>query len=142
MESQKGNTEPDLPDLWEELRSLVPAAKTPWRRRDRKGGRPKQDDRSCWQAVLWRLRSGRSWRFLPKPFGSPKTVRRRLALWQAQGVLEALWRRYLELLPAEERRNWRGNFDPASKKKRDFWYWDMLGRLWAMTAQIYYNRDS
>jgi transposase len=128
--------EPGCQDLWEELRGVVPVAKTPWRRRDRKGGRPRQDDRSCWQALLWRLAGRRPWRLLPKRFGSPRTIRRRIASWQDHGILAALWFNYLERLPRSEIRSWRDALDSTPRKNRGLWYWEMLGKLQAMTPRL------
>lgn len=119
---------------WDGLRAVLPARRIPWRRRDRKGGRPQRDDRCCWEAILWRLRSGRPWRMLPGRFGSSRTIQRRIAQWQDQGLLGALWSRHLEQLPAVERRGWREALGAASGKRLGLWHWEMLGRLWAMTA--------
>lgn len=47
------------------------------------------DDRLVFDAVLWRFRSGRSWRSLPDQFGSFKTAYNRLKRWKNSG----LWRR-------------------------------------------------
>jgi transposase len=125
---------PESRDDWEALRPFVPVAKVPWRRRDRKGGRPQQDDRSCWQALLWRLAGQHPWRLMPKRFGSARTVQRRIALWHERGILDALWFRYLERLPESERKRWRGMVGPRLRKRRGLWHWEMLGKLWAMTA--------
>jgi transposase len=121
---------------WEALRVVLPVRKTPWRKRERKGGRPQQQDRCCWEAILWRLRSGLPWRLLPARFGSPRTIQRRIDRWQSQGVLDALWSRYLERLAAAERRLWRQALSAEPGKKCGFWYWEMLGKLRALTAGL------
>lgn len=121
-------------ERWTGLRAILPARKIPWRRRDRKGGRPRRDDHLCWEAILWRLRSGRPWRMLPGRFGSSRTIQRRIAQWQAQGLLGALWFRDLERLPAIERGDWRDALSAAPGKNCGLWYWEMLGQLWARTA--------
>lgn len=46
------------------------------------------DDRLIFNAILWRFRSGGSWRSMPERFGSFKTPYNRLARWKASG----LWR--------------------------------------------------
>ncbi|MFG1225709.1 YfbU family protein [Xanthobacter wiegelii] len=44
------------------------------------------DDRLVFDAVLWRFRSGRSWRSLPDQFGSFKTAYNRLKRWKNSGL--------------------------------------------------------
>lgn len=46
------------------------------------------DDRLIFNGILWRFRSGGSWRSMPERFGSFKTPYNRLARWKASG----LWR--------------------------------------------------
>jgi transposase len=114
----------------------LPTRRVPWRRRERKGGRPQKEDRCCWEAILWRLRSGLPWRLLPANFGSPRTIQRRIARWQSQGVLDALWSRFLERLPKDERRLWREALSEEPGKKCGLWYREMLGKLQALTAGL------
>jgi|GEM_PF-5769959 len=119
---------------WDSLSAVLPVRKLPWLRRERKGGRPPQDDALCWQAILWRLRSGKPWRTLPGCFGSSRTIQRRIAQWRDRGILDALWSRCLERLSAAERRGWREAIDAAPGRSRGVWYWEMLGKLLASTA--------
>ena len=79
--------------LWERVRPLLPAY-TP----GPKGGRPRADDRACFEAVVFVLRNGLRWRDLPGHFPSPATVWRRHVEWTDQGVWENVWRVVLDEL--------------------------------------------
>jgi len=70
---------------------------------------------------------------LPERFGSPRIIQRRIAQWQSQGLLDSLWFHYLDQLPATERRGWREAFKTTPGRKRAVWYWEMFGKLQAMT---------
>ena len=75
---------------WERLRPLLPPL--PAGR-----GRPRADDRTIVEGVLWRLATGAPWRDLPERFGSWRTVYSRFRRWQRAGV----WDRVLAALQAE-----------------------------------------
>jgi transposase len=79
--------------LWEGVRPLLPRY-TP----SPKGGRPRADDRACFEAIVFMLRNGLRWRDLPECFPSPATVWRRHAEWTAAGVWERVWRAVLDEL--------------------------------------------
>jgi transposase len=79
--------------LWGRARLLLPEH-TP----SPKGGRPRADDRACFEAIVFVLRNGLRWRDLPDRFPSPATVWRRHAAWTAAGVWEAVWRAVLDAL--------------------------------------------
>lgn len=81
--------------LWDRVRHLIPTH-TPSPR----GGRPRADDRACFEAVVFVLRNGLRWRDLPDHFPSPATVWRRHAEWSGDGVWEGLWRAVLDELAA------------------------------------------
>lgn len=89
------------------MRYLFPVEKKPFLRRQRKGGRPRKDDRKCLEAIFWAARTGTSLRRLPPRFGSPRTVERRLAQWRRWGLLEKAWSRYLHQTGITERDDWR-----------------------------------
>src|SRR6476469_10706851 len=76
--------------LWERVRPLLPAY-TPSPR----GGRPRADDRACFEAAVFVLRNGRRWRDLPDRFPSPVTCWRRHRDWTEAGVWEGAWRALL-----------------------------------------------
>jgi transposase len=78
--------------LWERVRRLLPPpAPKP------RGGRPRCDDRACFLAIVFVLRSGCRWRDLPDTFPSAPTCWRRHRDWANEGVWEKVW----ELVLAE-----------------------------------------
>jgi len=78
----------EVPDaLWHKiivpvLNELDPAAKT---------GRPRANQRTCLNGVLYRARTGCQWNQLPEKFGDDATVHRTLQRWEDRGVLDAVW---------------------------------------------------
>ena len=93
---------------------LPPPAKT---------GRPRADDRKTVDGILHVLRSGCRWQDLPRRYGAPTTVWRRLKTWGEQGVWERVWRGALEALDAQGRLDWSrafldGSFVAAKKGER------------------------
>jgi transposase len=97
---------------WEQIAPHLPAPK--------KTGRPRADDRTTLDGILYMLRSGARWCDLPREFGSPTTVWRRLRQWEEQGVWESIWRAILASLDAQGKLEWAqafldGSFVPAKK---------------------------
>lgn len=89
-------------ELWEGVRPLLPE-----HRRDPRGGRPRVDDRVCFNAIVFVLFTGIAWQHLPREMGcSPATAHRRLTDWQAAGVWERLHRELLRRLNAAGRIDW------------------------------------
>jgi hypothetical protein len=82
---------PGLPTLtdvhWQQLRPLLPPQK-PWT------GRPAVDHRLVVEGMLWVVRTGSSWRELPKRFGPWSTVSSRYQRWCKEG----LWTQILQIL--------------------------------------------
>ena len=72
------------------------------------GGRPRLDDRHCFEGLLWILWTGAAWNQLPARFGSGTTCWRRFQEWQAQGVVLEAWRAYIAQLDGLGRRHWLG----------------------------------
>ncbi|HEV2753097.1 MAG TPA: IS5 family transposase [Solirubrobacteraceae bacterium] len=95
---------------WAVIQPLLPApART---------GRPRADDRKTLEGILYVLRSGCRWQDLPRRYGAPTTVWRRLKTWQEDGTWFRLWRTILGRLDAQGRLDWRyayldGSFAPA-----------------------------
>ena len=77
---------------------LLPRAKT---------GRPRADDRRTLEGILYVQRSRCRWRDLPRRYGAPTTVWRRLKTWQEDGTWLRLWRTVLGRLDAQGRLDWR-----------------------------------
>lgn len=91
---------------WAKIHEQLPSRKRPWRRRDRKGGRPPAEDRQCFEGILWILWTGAPWSELPRRYGPQSTVHRRLQRWTADGTLERLWRAFLAQPQEPEQMRW------------------------------------
>jgi len=120
---------------WEQIRRHLPAPKRP-----PQGGRPRLDDRRCFEGILWILWTGAPWSELPARYGSKSTVHRRLSQWAADGTLLNLWRALLAQLNEQQVR-WDecfidGTFvvakkgapmsaPPSAARERSSWYWPM-----------------
>jgi transposase len=89
-------------ELWEVAEPLLPAY-----RPDPRGGRPRVDDRVCFNAIVFVLFTGIAWRHLPRELGcSPATAHRRLAAWQKSGVWERLHSELLRRLNTAGKIDW------------------------------------
>jgi putative transposase len=73
-------------ELWERVHPLIPP-----RPPKPKGGRPPEDDRQMFEAILFVLRTGIQWNALPRAIGASTTVYDRFRLWMAGGFFHALW---------------------------------------------------
>ena len=83
---------PELTDAqWERIRLLLPPQKPA-------AGRPALDHRLMVEGMVFVMRTGCSWRALPKRFGPWQTVVGRYRRWCQQG----LWARLLPILQAHE----------------------------------------
>ena len=69
-------------EQWDLIKDLVPPRK--------KTGRPPQDRREVFNAILWIMRSGAPWRDLPQEYGSYKTVWHIFDQWNQDGTLDAM----------------------------------------------------
>ena len=126
---------------WAMVNAQLPVRRKPWRKRDRKGGRPPLDDRKCFEGILWILWTGAQWSELPPRYGSKSAVHRRLQRWTEDGTLEQLWRAFLAQLQERDQVRWDecfvdGTFASAKKggswsarpsaaRARSLWYWLM-----------------
>lgn len=102
--------------LWERIAPLIP----PEREKPR-GGRPRLDDRSALTGILFVLRTGIGWEYLPQEMGcgSGMTCWRRLRDWQAAGVWDQLHRALLNELGAADRIDWsRVSLDASSVRAK------------------------
>jgi transposase len=106
-----------------------------------RGGRPRVDDRRCFEGILWVLWTGAQWSELPRRYGSPSTCWRRLKQWEETGVLLKLWRAFLAQLNDQQKLRWDecfadGSFIPAKKggprsgrpggaRGPSGWFWSM-----------------
>ena len=85
---------PLVPDeLWEVVRPMLP----PHRRKPGRRGRPPVDDRAALGGILFVLKTGIPWEYLPREMGcgSGMTCWRRLRDWHRAGVFKRLHRKLL-----------------------------------------------
>ncbi len=81
------------------------------------GGRPRVPDRACLTGILFVLKTGIPWEYLPVEMGcgSGVTCWRRLRDWQQAGVWDRLHRALLDRLGEADRIDWeRACVDSAS----------------------------
>ena len=81
-------------------------------------GRPRTDARRTIEAILYVLITGCRWQDLPREYGAPTTVWRRLKRWGEEGVWERIWRAALAALDRRGQLDWTkafldGSFAPA-----------------------------
>jgi transposase len=91
--------------LWSQIKPLLPPPK---RRRRRYPGRKPFDNRKVLTGILFVLKTGIPWEYLPTELdcGSGMTCWRRLHAWQRAGVWARLHRVLLAQLQAADRLDW------------------------------------
>jgi transposase len=95
---------PLLPDaLWERIRPLVPPEPP-----KPKGGRPRVSDRACLTGIMFVLKSGTPWEYLPQEMGCGcgMTCWRRLRDWHEAGIWALIWKLLLDELGAADKIDW------------------------------------
>lgn len=95
---------PLLPDaLWEQVQPLLPPEPP-----KPKGGRPRVPDRACLTGILFVLKSGCPWEYLPQEMacGSGMTCWRRLRDWHALGIWLRIWTLLLDALGKADAIDW------------------------------------
>jgi transposase len=92
-----------VPDgLWERIEPLLPRHPP-----KPQGGRPRAPDRAALTGILFVLKTGIPWEYLPQELGCcGMTCWRRLREWQQAGVWERLRRVILDELGAADRIDW------------------------------------
>ena len=92
-------------DLWNAIEPLLPPSK---RRRFRYPGRKPVPHRSALTGILFVLRTGIPWEYLPQELGcgSGMTCWRRLNAWQRRGVWDKLHLLLLERLQEADKIDW------------------------------------
>ncbi len=101
-------------ELWELIEPLLPPAKP---RRFRYPGRKALDNRKTLTGILFVLRTGIGWEYLPQEMGcgSGMTCWRRLRDWQKAGIWDKIHRALLNKLREAEKIDWsRAVVDSAS----------------------------
>ena len=84
--------------LWNEIGGFFPKE-----RRSRKGGRPRVSNRACFTGIVYVLRTGMPWRFVPRELGcgSGVTCWRRLRAWTRAGVWSKIHSKMLDAMGRE-----------------------------------------
>jgi transposase len=122
---------------WSKIEPLLPEA-----REKRKRGRPPAENRDVLEGILWILKTGARWKDVPAPLPSGSTCRRRLLLWEEEGLWLEIWRLFLADLDEKQILDWDeafidGSFAPAKKgalesekprgaKERSGWWWSTV----------------
>jgi transposase len=68
--------------------------------------RPRADDRGTIEGILYILITGSRWQDLPRDYGAPTTVWRRLKRWGERGIWERIWRAALAQLDQRAQLDW------------------------------------
>lgn len=91
-------------ELWEVIEPLLPVKK----RRFRHPGRKPIDNRKALSAILFVLRTGIPWEYLPQElgWGSGMTAWRRLEAWQKRGVWKKVHESLLASLQGADKIDW------------------------------------
>ena len=100
--------------LWELIKPLLPAPKP---RRFKYPGRKPVEDRKALTGILFVLKTGIPWEYLPQEMGcgSGMTCWRRLRYWQQEGVWDKLHQLLLAKLREADKVDWsRAVVDSAS----------------------------
>ncbi len=99
-------------ELWEVVEPLLPPEPP-----KPKGGRPRVPDRACLTGIVFVLKTGIPWEYLPRELGcgSGMTCWRRLRAWTEAGVWHRLHQALLERLAGAGQLDWsRASLDSAS----------------------------
>lgn len=72
-------------EQWRRIQPMLPPEYTG------KKGRPKKDNRTMVNGMLWMNRSGAQWRQLPKRYGPLQSVYARFAKWRDEGIWEKIF---------------------------------------------------
>jgi len=90
-------------ELWEQIKPHIPPEPP-----KPKGGRPRIPDRACLTGILFVLKTGTPWEYLPREMGcgSGMTCWRRLRDWQTAGVWQKIWHALLNKLGIADTIDW------------------------------------
>jgi transposase len=103
-------------DLWTVVAPLLPPEPP-----KPKGGRPRLPDRAALTGIIFVLRTGIPWEWLPQEMGcgSGMTCWRRLRAWQQAGVWHRLHRVILDRLGDQDQIDWsRASLDSTSVRAK------------------------
>ena len=73
-------------DLWAKIEAILLECDPP-----KSTGRKRIDQRRALDGILYRLRSGVQWNYLPREFGDDSSVHRTFQRWVALKIFERIW---------------------------------------------------
>jgi len=77
----------EVPDeLWDRILPLLNADDPP-----KHTGRPKVDRRRVLDGIIFHLRTGCQWNYIPKLYGDDSTIHRYFQRWCANGIFKRIW---------------------------------------------------
>jgi len=90
-------------ELWQRIKPHIPPEPP-----KPKGGRPRVSDRACLTGILFVLKTGTPWEYLPREMGcgSGMTCWRRLRDWHAASVWQKIWQILLDELGMSDAIDW------------------------------------
>ncbi len=121
-------------ELWSVVEPLLPKPGP-----KKKDGRPRIPDRACLTGIVFILKTGMPWEYLPQELGcgSGMTCWRRLRDWQEAGVWEELHRVLLNRLGEADRIDWsRASVDSSTIPAKGVKKGGPTPRTWARTRPI------
>ena len=96
-----------IPDvIWDRMITLIPSSSTN-RKKKKKTGRPRMDDRKAMSAIFYVLRTDCQWKALPRSLGASSTVHDRFQEWRKAGVFKRMWNDGLSVYDENNRIDWR-----------------------------------
>ncbi len=84
---------------WEQLKPLLPPQK-------QDTGRPSEDHRKIINGILWRLKTGVSWRDIPERYGPWSTIYSRFFRWKRSGIWDQIFSAILSQEDAQGCLDW------------------------------------
>jgi len=90
-------------ELWDRIQPLLPAEPP-----KPKGGRPRVPDRECLTGIIFVLKTGIPWEYLPQEMGCGcgMTCWRRMRDWQEADIWTKIWRAFLDELGMADAIDW------------------------------------
>src|SRR4051812_12209686 len=89
-------------EQWKRIRPYLSTRK---RRADGKG-RPRLNDRTIFEGVVWVLHTGARWEDIPARLGSRATCHRRFQQWCRDGSFQRAWGALMRTLDRRHRIDW------------------------------------
>ena len=77
------------------------------KRKKKKTGRPRMDDKKAMNAIFYIARTGCQWKALPRTLGASSTVHDRFQEWRQDGVFKRMWIDGLKLYDEKVGINWK-----------------------------------